>query len=164
MKWSNKWKSSKNPTKQRNYVANAPLHIKRNMLKANLSKEIQKDTTRRTFGIKCGDDVIIKRGDFKGQMGEVLTTNVKKSTVTIKGIVKNKVNGTEYHVPTKASNLVITKLNLNDKLRVASLNKKNKKTKETTKDTKDIKKTSKFREENVSETKPKSEKKVEITK
>jgi len=43
-KFSTTWKASKQPRKQRKYSANAPLHIKRKMLSANLSKTLERET------------------------------------------------------------------------------------------------------------------------
>ena len=41
-KFSTKWNSSRQPRKQRKYLANAPLHLKRVLLSANLSKDLRK--------------------------------------------------------------------------------------------------------------------------
>jgi ribosomal protein uL24 len=40
--FSTHWKASSQPRKKRKYVAKAPIHIKRRLLSANLSKEIRK--------------------------------------------------------------------------------------------------------------------------
>ena len=41
--FSKTWVRSKQPRKQRKYVANAPLHIKGKMVRAHLSKDLQKN-------------------------------------------------------------------------------------------------------------------------
>jgi large subunit ribosomal protein L24 len=51
-KFSTKWKASKQPKKQRKYLAKAPIHIKRKQLSANLSKEIRKKYGRRSMELK----------------------------------------------------------------------------------------------------------------
>ncbi len=58
-KFSDKWKASKLPRKQRKYLANAPLHIKRKFLSANLSKELRKKHGKRSIPIRKGDTVRI---------------------------------------------------------------------------------------------------------
>ena len=48
-KYSNSWKGSKQPRKQRKYRANAPLHTRHKMASANLSKELRKKYSKRNF-------------------------------------------------------------------------------------------------------------------
>jgi len=64
-KFSTTWKASKQPRKQRKYSANAPLHIKRKMLSANLSKPLREKHKIRNIEVRKGDKVIIMRGKFK---------------------------------------------------------------------------------------------------
>ena len=59
------WRSSKNPKKQRKYIANAPLHIKKNFMAAHLSKDLQKKYLRRNISIRKDDRVKILREQFK---------------------------------------------------------------------------------------------------
>lgn len=168
MEWSKNWKSSKQPRKQRKYIKNAPLHIKRKSLTANLNKAIRKEFKKRSAVVRKGDEVAIKRGEFKGQLGEVLTTNLKNGTITVKAVVKKKVNGTEYNVPIRASKVQITKLNLEDPKRLAALNKniKKKETKEAKSEPKkqEIKAVEKKTEEPKKETDDKKAKTGKTTK
>ena len=60
-KFSKKWKSSKQPRKQRKYRAEAPLHVKHKLVSANLSKELRKKYGRRSFPLRKGDTVLVKR-------------------------------------------------------------------------------------------------------
>jgi len=50
-KFSAHWKSSKQTRKQRKYRANAPIHVQRKLLSANLSKELRKKYEKRDFPI-----------------------------------------------------------------------------------------------------------------
>ena len=68
-KFSKKWKASGKARKQRKYVANAPLHIKKKFLSANLSKELRKKYGR-SLQIRKGDSVKVMRGKFKGKTGK----------------------------------------------------------------------------------------------
>jgi len=80
-KWSKSWRASKNPSKQRKYIYNAPLHVKRKMLKVALSKDLKKKFNKNAVVVRTGDKVKIMRGDFKGQVGEVIKVMTKKLRV-----------------------------------------------------------------------------------
>jgi len=120
-KWSNKWVSSVQPRKQRKYRYNAPLHIKRKFLSAHLSKELRKKYGKRSVPVRKGDEVKIMKGQFKGMKGTVTKVDLKKCKVYLEEIKVKKVDGSEVHRPIHPSNLMITKLNLDDKRRVAVL-------------------------------------------
>ena len=121
--WSRYWKSSKQPRKQRKYVYNAPLHVRRKFVSAHLSEELRKKYGRRSFPVRKGDEVEVMRGEFKGKRGKVSKVDLKKLKVYIEGITRKKVDGTEVQVPFNASNLKIIDLNLEDKERVKALTK-----------------------------------------
>lgn len=123
-KFSNKWKASKQPRKQRKYRYNAPLHIKRKMMSANLSKELRKKYGRRSFPIRKGDSVKIMRGEFKRKSGKINEANYKKLIVNIDGIYRAKKDGTKVSVYFSPSNLQIKELNLDDVKRKNALEKK----------------------------------------
>ncbi len=123
-KFSKYWKASKQPRKQRKYVANAPLHIKRKMMNANLSKELRKKTGKRAFPVRKGDNVKIFRGKFKSKEGKILNVNSKKNKVEIAGIQIKKQDGSKINVWIQPSNIQIIELNLEDKKREASLKRK----------------------------------------
>jgi large subunit ribosomal protein L24 len=124
-KFSRTWKSSKQPRKQRKYIANAPLHIKRKLLSCHLSKELIKKYTKRNINIKKGDKVKVLRGNFKSKIGKIERVLVKKSRVYIENCQTTKNDGTKVYYPIHPSNLVITELNLTDKKRKEKLEKKN---------------------------------------
>lgn len=109
-KFSIKWKASKRPSKQRKYLANAPLHIKRKFVSVNLSKELRKKIGKRNIPIKKDDKVKIMRGKFKGKEGKILKVNTKYSRVLIEGINVKKMDGSQANVPLKTSNLQIIEL------------------------------------------------------
>jgi len=116
-RFSKSWKASKKPKKQRKYVANAPLHIKRKFLAAHLSKELIKKYNRRSIPLRKGDTVKILRGNFKKQIGKIEKVNLKRTKVFIENIQQIKRDGTKAYYPLHPSNLLITSLNLDDKKR-----------------------------------------------
>ena len=125
-KFSTHWVASIQPRKQRKYVANAPLHIRRSFVGANLSKELRKKYSRRSFPIRKDDEVKIMRGDFKGKKGKIESVDLKYSRVIIGGINRTKKDGSKVSVYFNPSNLQIQNLNLNDKKRIEAISKDNK--------------------------------------
>lgn len=116
--FSTKWKASKQPRKQRKYLAKAPLHIKRKMLNVNLSKELRKKYQRKNIPVRKGDTVKIMKGNFKKKHGKIIEIYMKKSKVAVEGIQIKKQDGSKVNVKIHPSNLQITELNLNDKKRM----------------------------------------------
>jgi large subunit ribosomal protein L24 len=112
---------SKKPRKQRKFLYKAPLHIRRKMISAHLSKELREKYKRRSFPLRKGDEVKVMRGEFKGTIGKIVRVDTKKYKVYVDTVKKKRSVGTEYLVPVSPSNLMITKLNLEDKYRLKML-------------------------------------------
>jgi len=119
-------KSSK-ARKQRKFLFNAPLHLRRKMISAHLSKELREKYNRRSLPLRKGDEVEIMRGEFKGKKGKISRVDLKNYKVYIEGITRKKTTGAEVLVPIHPSNLRIISLNLDDKKRVEAIEKKIKK-------------------------------------
>ena len=115
------WKRSKQRRKQRKYLANAPLHIRRKLMSSNLSKELRKKYGRRSFPLRKNDVVKIMRGKFAGKTGKVNEVDLKRLRVSIEGIQNQKKEGTKVNVFFHASKLQIIELNLEDKKRQEQL-------------------------------------------
>src|SRR3989344_5069378 len=116
-KWSSNWKSSKQPRKQRKYVYNAPLHIRKKFLSAHLSKQLREKYSRRSLPIRKGDVVKIMRGIFKNKTGKIEEVNFKKLKVYVEGAQIIKKDGTKTFLPIHPSNILIIELNISDKER-----------------------------------------------
>lgn len=110
--FSKHWKSSKKPRKQRKYIANAPLHIKKKFVGVNLSKNLRKDKGIRNIPVKKGDVVKLMRGKFKGKTGKIIKVHLKKSLVAIENIQAKKQDGSKVNILIQPSNLQIIELNL----------------------------------------------------
>jgi len=122
-KFSTKWKASKQPRKQRKFIANAPLHLKRKMLSSNLSKLLRDKHKIRNIELRKGDKVKIMKGKFKKKQGKIIELKTKLLKVYIEGIQIKKTDGSKVNVPLQASNLQIIELNLDDKKRFKKLEK-----------------------------------------
>lgn len=115
--FSTAWKGSKQPRKQRKYVAKAPLHIKKKFVSANLSKELRTKYGKRSLPIRKGDTVKIMRGKFRGTKGKVIEVKIKTSKIYVEGIQIKKRDGSKANVRLQPSNLQIVELILDDKKR-----------------------------------------------
>lgn len=142
-KFTTKWKSSKQPRKQRKFIANAPLHIKRKSFSANLSKELRKKHEKRNIPIRKGDKVKVMRGTFKKKEGKVNKIMINQGKVYVDGIQTKKMDGSNALVPLKASNLQIIELDTTDKKRVADSDKTQEKKKKPKKEENESKTTKK---------------------
>lgn len=120
--WSNKWKSSTQPRKQRKYRCNAPLHVKHKFISANLSKELREKFGKRSLPIRKGDNIEIMRGSSKNIRGIVEKVDLNRCKVYIDTLKTKKVDGSEVSRPIQPSNLKIINLNLDDKGRQKVLN------------------------------------------
>jgi large subunit ribosomal protein L24 len=123
------WVSSKLPRKQRKYRVNAPLTTRRTIMKCNLSPSLRKKYDTRNVKVRKGDMVKILRGKHKGKKEKINRVDTKKYRLYLDNIVFEKKDGTKIPVPIHYSNVQIWELNLSDKKRVSSLNKKTKKVK-----------------------------------
>jgi len=109
-KFSTHWKSSRQPRKQRKYLANAPLHLRKKFVSINLSKELRKKQGKRNLPAKKGDKVKICSGKFKGKTGKILEVNLKKSKIIVENIQVKKQDGSKANVKLQPSNLQLIEL------------------------------------------------------
>jgi len=119
--WSRKWKSSKQPRKQRKYRYNAPDHVRHKLLSAHLSKELRSKYNKRSFPLRKGDTVSIMKGDFKDKSEKINRVSLRKYKIYIEGVTRKKVDGSDVQVPIDPSNLLITDLNVEDEKRLKAL-------------------------------------------
>ena len=116
-KFSKAWKSSKQPRKQRKYLANAPLHLRKKFVSVNLMKELRKKYGKRNVGVRTGDKVKVMRGKFKKKTGKVLKVELKTTKITVEGMQVKKMDGSKVNVKLMPSNLQIIELDISDKKR-----------------------------------------------
>ncbi len=113
--------SSTQPRKQRKARFDAPHHQARKQMASHLSEELLLKYNRRNLTVIKGDEVKVLRGDFAGQTGKVLTIDVTVRKVTVEKVINKKADGTEVPRSIDPSNLLIVKLNMEDKRRRAKL-------------------------------------------
>lgn len=122
-KFSRSWVSSSQPRKQRKYRYNSPLHTKHSFLSANLSKELRKKYSKRNLPLRKGDEVLVMRGSSKKKKAKVASIELKGCRVVLEGLQRTKKDGSKSNIFFHPSVLQIQALALDDKKRLASLNK-----------------------------------------
>jgi len=101
---------SKQPRKQRKALFNAPLHLRRKVMSAMLSKGLKEKLGKNAIPVRKGDVVRIMRGDFKGLEGEVIKVDLKRYRIYVEGANNKKQDGREVPYPIHPSNVMIIKL------------------------------------------------------
>jgi len=109
------------PRKQRKAQFNAPWHRRRHAMSAHLSDAYLEEKKRklpRAVPVHKGDVVKIMRGDDAGKEGKVAHVDYRSFRITIEGITHAKSDGTQVAKAIHPSNVVITKLDETDPLRL----------------------------------------------
>ena len=115
--FSQHWKSSVQPRKQRKYRFTAPLHVKQKMVHVHLVRELRQKYGRRNVQARKGDKVIILRGRFRKREGKVERIDLKRSHIFVSSIEQIKKDGTKIPLALHPSSLMIKELDLTDKRR-----------------------------------------------
>jgi large subunit ribosomal protein L24 len=97
------------------------MHVRRKYMGSHLSPALKEKYNRRSLAVKKGDTVKLLRGKGKDHTGIVRSVNLKRGKITIEGLTSTKADLTEVPRPIEPSNVMITKLDLSDKERVAIL-------------------------------------------
>jgi large subunit ribosomal protein L24 len=85
---------------------------------SRLSQELQEKHERTAVRPVKGDAVRIVRGGFKGIEGKITGLDTERGKLFIEGVTREKIAGGKTSpVPIDASKVVITSLNLEDKMR-----------------------------------------------
>ena len=84
---------------------------------SQLSQDLREKHKRKSVRPVVGDSVRIVRGEFKGVEGKVTRVNPSRGTVSVDGVSREKLKGGTASVPIRSSNVVITSLSFDDKLR-----------------------------------------------
>jgi large subunit ribosomal protein L24 len=101
--------NSVQPRKQRKFRYNAPLHLRKKMVAAHISKELaaKLGTARRSAPLHRGDRVKVMRGEYKGKAGKVVEVDLSSLKAYVEGVARRNAKGTEKLVALDPSNLLI---------------------------------------------------------
>ena len=117
-------KSVKDPGKQRSRLFNAPAHIRHKLMSAHLSPDLVKSHGVRTLPVRKGDTVRIMRGDHYGFEGKISRVDLKNFRIFLEGLTREKVDGTVIFVAVHPSKVLLKNLNLDDKWRKRTIQRK----------------------------------------
>ena len=114
------------PTKMRNkQIYYATIKTASMQLSSLLSENLRKKYGKKSTRVVEGDSVKVIRGEFTGVDGKVTKVSAANNGLTIEGVKKEKLKGEKYDVFIHTSNIEITGLNTDDKLRINKLEGKN---------------------------------------
>jgi len=107
----------KKPGKARKIRFSAPNHVRRKFLSAPLSPSLRSQYGARSMPVVRDDTVTITKGDRRLSEGKVIRVDTSKGRLSIEGITRTRMDGSTVHIPIRAENVMITKLNLDDRWR-----------------------------------------------
>merc|ERR1712226_1632447 len=110
MKFNKAKHSSRRKARKEHFGAHSTL--RRKIMSASLSKELQKKYNVRSLPIRKDDEVQVVRGTFKKRDGKVTTVYRKKYVIHVERINREKNNGATVMLGLHPSKVVITKLHL----------------------------------------------------
>jgi large subunit ribosomal protein L24 len=113
------------PSTQRRRLYQTPLHQRSKLFSSPLSKKLKESHGTRSVSLRTGDTVRVLRGEYKGFEGKITRINRKKTRVFVEAVTREKVDGNTIFIPIHPSKVMITSLNLDDKKRKESLERKN---------------------------------------
>ena len=105
---------STQPRKERKTLYNLPVHKNRAAIAAHLDEPLLLKYNTRSATVRKGDTVRVMRGEYAGITGKVVEVNTRTRKVTVEGVTITKADSTQKARPLDPSNLVLTKLNLED--------------------------------------------------
>jgi large subunit ribosomal protein L24 len=105
------------PGKQRKKMHQASLSERYRRFSASLSSKLKESHNTSSVPVRSGDTVTIMRGDRRGSEGKVQRIDRKNYRIFVEGVDREKVDGTKILIPIQPSNVMITRLNLDDKWR-----------------------------------------------
>lgn len=127
---------SSKPGKQRKSAANASPQVKRKNLRARLATSDDRFAGIRSVTVRVGDTVEVQRGDFghpskgkrlrdargrAGVEGKVVGIHASNGRILVEGVTNSKADNKEEGMPIHVSNVVVTRLDESDPLRMRNL-------------------------------------------
>jgi large subunit ribosomal protein L24 len=105
---------STQPRKERKTLYNLPSHLNRARIASHLDEPLLLKYNTRSTTLRKGDTVRVLRGEYAGTTGKVIEVDTRTRKVTVDGVTVTKADASQKPRPLDPSNLVITKLDLDD--------------------------------------------------
>ena len=93
-------------------------------MQVHLSPTLRKKYNQRSIGLRKGDKVKIMRGERKKHEGKVDRIQLKKNKITLEGVEITKKDGSKTPLTFEPSNMMITEIVTEDKMRQKTLERK----------------------------------------
>ena len=90
-------------------------------INVHLGEDLRKEHKRRSFPVRTGDKVKVRKGSFKGVIGKVLAIDRVGRMIQIDGAERAKSDGSKIKAKIRANNVEIIELDASDKLRKKKL-------------------------------------------
>jgi large subunit ribosomal protein L24 len=87
------------------------------LARAMLSGDLKAKYTTNSIRVRPGDSVKLVRGEYAGVEGKIQKVFPSEGRVTVEGVTREKIAGGTTPLRIHTSNLVVTGINLEDKLR-----------------------------------------------
>ena len=123
--------SSKKARKQRKFRFNAPNHTRRKMMSSRVDDSLRYPggvysiipEIPRSLPVRKGDQVKVLRGKYKDPNAErkVARVNLRTMKIELEGLTYGKADDTQVPIPMDPSNVIITHLDMSDRLRQAAI-------------------------------------------
>lgn len=97
----------------------APKQLAERKLRSPLSRALREKYGRRNLRVIAGDTIKVVRGEYSGIEGKIEKVNMKRGSLAVEGIQREKVRGGNVKVEINSTNVIITDLDLDDKYRQA---------------------------------------------
>ena len=94
-------------------------HLTERRLRSPLSRALREKYGRRNVRVIAGDTIKVIRGEYSGIEGKIEKINMKRGSLAIEGIQREKVRGGNVKVEINSTNVIVTDLDLDDKYRQA---------------------------------------------
>lgn len=115
--------SSSQPRRQRLYRFTAPMHQRQHFVNAHLDKSLRTKLgiKKRAVRLVKGDTVKVMSGSKRGTTGKVSSVDLRRCRIRISSLNRKTAKGKEIGVFISPSNVYITELNLEDRVRAERL-------------------------------------------
>lgn len=97
------------------------MHSVTKIFSAHLSPALAEKYGVKRVTMRKGDTVRVERGDFSGIEGKINTVERVRYAIFIENVTVKRADGSSKPVPIHPSNVVVTALNLDDKIRKQAL-------------------------------------------
>lgn len=108
-------------SKARKKLFTLPNNLQSKSIRAMTSEDLRNKYKVTTLRINKGDNVKIMRGEYSGIEAKVTKIDLKLGKINVDGVKKQKIAGGDTPVQIHPSNVMLTSLNMADKLRKKKL-------------------------------------------